>query len=94
METTWNTFKEKSIDDVHSNHVTGLKEYEKKKNLNQQHQLSVQWHNILTDWLAIMEENMQDCPSQIQRIQQVQQRSVAQLRSAVVGPAISLFPYS
>lgn len=41
--------------------------------------------------LATKEQEMQECTTQIQYLKQVQQPSVAQLRSTMVDPAINLF---
>uniref|UniRef100_A0A8C9UV65 Pre-mRNA-splicing regulator WTAP n=1 Tax=Spermophilus dauricus TaxID=99837 RepID=A0A8C9UV65_SPEDA len=41
--------------------------------------------------LATKEQEMQECTTQIQYLKQVQQPSVAQLRSTMVDPEINLF---
>ncbi|XP_062858363.1 pre-mRNA-splicing regulator WTAP [Trichomycterus rosablanca] len=75
--------------DLNSNDVTGLKESEEK--LKQQQQESARRENILVMRLATKEQEMQECTTQIQYLKQVQQPSVAQLRSSMVDPAINLF---
>ncbi|XP_040599864.1 pre-mRNA-splicing regulator WTAP-like [Mesocricetus auratus] len=75
--------------DLNSNDVTGLRESEEK--LKQQQQESARRENILVMRLASKEQEMQECTSQIQYLKQVQQPSVAQLRSTMVDPAINLF---
>uniref|UniRef100_A0A3P9NFK7 Pre-mRNA-splicing regulator WTAP n=1 Tax=Poecilia reticulata TaxID=8081 RepID=A0A3P9NFK7_POERE len=72
-----------------SNDVPGLKESEEK--LKQQQQESARRENILVMRLATKEQEMQECTTQIQYLKQVQQPSVAQLRSSMVDPAINLF---
>uniref|UniRef100_A0A4W2HJ04 Pre-mRNA-splicing regulator WTAP n=1 Tax=Bos indicus x Bos taurus TaxID=30522 RepID=A0A4W2HJ04_BOBOX len=74
--------------DLNSNDVTGLRESEEK--LKQQQQESARRENILVMRLATKEQEMQECTTQIQYLKQVQQPSVAQLRSAMVDPAINL----
>ncbi|XP_070217208.1 pre-mRNA-splicing regulator WTAP-like isoform X2 [Bos mutus] len=73
--------------DLNSNDVTGLRESEEK--LKQQ-QESARRENILVMRLATKEQEMQECTTQIQYLKQVQQPSVAQLRSAMVDPVINL----
>ncbi|EDL02022.1 mCG16685, isoform CRA_c [Mus musculus] len=75
--------------DLNSNDVTGLRESEEK--LKQQQQESARRENILVMRLATKEQEMQECTTQIQYLKQVQQPSVAQLRSTMVDPAINLF---
>ncbi|KAF7253526.1 Pre-mRNA-splicing regulator WTAP, partial [Varanus komodoensis] len=75
--------------DLNSNDVTGLRESEEK--LKQQQQESARRENILVMRLATKEQEMQECTNQIQYLKQVQQPSVAQLRSTMVDPAINLF---
>uniref|UniRef100_A0A8C4YZE2 Pre-mRNA-splicing regulator WTAP n=2 Tax=Gadus morhua TaxID=8049 RepID=A0A8C4YZE2_GADMO len=75
--------------DLSSNDVTGLKESEEK--LKQQQQESARRENILVMRLATKEQEMQECTTQIQYLKQVQQPSVAQLRTSMVDPAINLF---
>ncbi|CAL8318069.1 unnamed protein product [Merluccius merluccius] len=75
--------------DLSSNDVTGLKESEEK--LKQQQQESARRENILVMRLATKEQEMQECTTQIQYLKQVQQPSAAQLRTAMVDPAINLF---
>ncbi|XP_072302566.1 pre-mRNA-splicing regulator WTAP-like [Eucyclogobius newberryi] len=74
--------------DLCSNDVPGLKESEEK--LKQQQQESARRENILVMRLATKEQEMQECTTQIQYLKQVQQPSAAQLRSAMVDPAINL----
>ena len=74
--------------DLNSNDVTGLRESEEK--LKQQQQESARRENILVMRLATKEQEMQECTTQIQYLKQVQQPSVAQLRSTMVDPAINL----
>nr|XP_028577575.1 pre-mRNA-splicing regulator WTAP [Podarcis muralis] len=74
---------------LNSNDVTGLRESEEK--LKQQQQESARRENILVMRLATKEQEMQECTNQIQYLKQVQQPSVAQLRSTMVDPAINLF---
>ncbi|XP_015354685.1 pre-mRNA-splicing regulator WTAP-like [Marmota marmota marmota] len=74
---------------LNSNDVTGLRESEEK--LKQQQQESARRENILVMRLATKEQEMQECTTQIQYLKQVQQPSVAQLRSTMVDPAINLF---
>ncbi|XP_059979268.1 pre-mRNA-splicing regulator WTAP-like [Lagenorhynchus albirostris] len=74
--------------DLNSNDVTGLRESEEK--LKQQQQESARRENIVMQ-LATKEQEMQECTTQIQYLKQVQQPSIAQLRSAMVDPAINLF---
>lgn len=74
---------------VLANDVTGLRESEEK--LKQQQQESARRENILVMRLATKEQEMQECTNQIQYLKQVQQPSVAQLRSTMVDPAINLF---
>ncbi|KAG9484077.1 hypothetical protein GDO78_009794, partial [Eleutherodactylus coqui] len=69
--------------------VTGLRESEEK--LKQQQQESARRENILVMRLATKEQEMQECTNQIQHLKQVQQPSVAQLRTTMVDPAINLF---
>uniref|UniRef100_A0A3Q0RU21 Pre-mRNA-splicing regulator WTAP n=1 Tax=Amphilophus citrinellus TaxID=61819 RepID=A0A3Q0RU21_AMPCI len=69
--------------------VQWLKESEEK--LKQQQQESARRENILVMRLATKEQEMQECTTQIQYLKQVQQPSVAQLRSSMVDPAINLF---
>eukprot|EP00071_Canis_lupus_P001914 XP_003432319.2 pre-mRNA-splicing regulator WTAP-like [Canis lupus familiaris] len=73
--------------DLNSNDVTGLRESEEK--LKQQE--SARRENILVVRLATQGAEMLECTTQIQYPQQVQQPSVAQLRSTMVDPAINLF---
>ncbi|CAD7693004.1 unnamed protein product [Nyctereutes procyonoides] len=73
--------------DLNSNDVTGLRESEEK--LKQQE--SARRENILVVQPATKEQEMQECTTQIQYLKQVQQPSVAQLRSTIVDPAINLF---
>uniref|UniRef100_A0A8C0SAG3 Pre-mRNA-splicing regulator WTAP n=2 Tax=Canis lupus familiaris TaxID=9615 RepID=A0A8C0SAG3_CANLF len=68
--------------DLNSNDVTGLRESEEK--LKQQE--SARRENILVVRLATKEQEMQECTTQIQYLKQVQQPSVAQLRSTMVDP--------
>ncbi|XP_075453210.1 pre-mRNA-splicing regulator WTAP [Ascaphus truei] len=75
--------------DLNSNDVTGLRESEEK--LKQQQQESARRENILVMRLATKEQEMQECTNQIQHLKQVQQPSVAQLRTTMVDPAINLF---
>ncbi|XP_073906874.1 pre-mRNA-splicing regulator WTAP-like [Castor canadensis] len=75
--------------DLNSNDVTGLRESEEKLKLQQQE--SARRENILVMRLATKEQEMQECTTQIQYLKQVQQPSVAQLRSTMVDPAINLF---
>lgn len=75
--------------DLNSNDVTGLRESEEK--LKQQQQESARRENILVMPLATKEQEMQECTPQIKYLKQVQQFSVAQLRSTMVDPAINLF---
>nr|XP_014345178.1 PREDICTED: pre-mRNA-splicing regulator WTAP isoform X2 [Latimeria chalumnae] len=75
--------------ELNSNDVTGLRESEEK--LKQQQQESARRENILVMRLATKEQEMQECTNQIQYLKQVQQPSVAQLRSTMVDPAINLF---
>lgn len=75
--------------DLNSNDVTGLRESEEK--LKQQQQESARRENILVMRLATKEQEMQECTNQIQYLKQVQQPSVAQLRTTMVDPAINLF---
>lgn len=75
--------------DLNSNDVTGLRESEEK--LKQQQQESARRENILVMRLATKEQEMQECTPQIKYLKQVQQFSVAQLRSTMVDPAINLF---
>ncbi|CAD7671370.1 unnamed protein product [Nyctereutes procyonoides] len=75
--------------DLNSNDATGLRESEEK--LKQQQQESARRENILVVRLATKEQEMQECTTQIQYLKQVQQPSVAQLRSTMVDPAINLF---
>ncbi|XP_060024999.1 pre-mRNA-splicing regulator WTAP-like isoform X1 [Lagenorhynchus albirostris] len=75
--------------DLNSNDVTGLREFEEK--LKQQQQESARRENILVMRLVTKEQEMQECTTQIQYLKQVQQPSVAQLRSTMVDPAINLF---
>ena len=70
-----------------SNDVTGLRESEEK--LKQQQQESARRENILVKRLTTTEQEMQECATQIQYLKQVQQPSVAQLRSTV-DPMINL----
>ncbi|KAB0383043.1 hypothetical protein FD755_004960 [Muntiacus reevesi] len=74
--------------DLNSNDVTGLRESEEK--LKQQQQESARRENILVMRLATKEQEMQECTTQIQYLKQVQQPSVAQLRSTMEDPAINL----
>ncbi|XP_031207489.1 pre-mRNA-splicing regulator WTAP [Mastomys coucha] len=67
--------------DLNSNDVTGLRESEEK--LKQQQQESARRENILVMRLATKEQEMQECTTQIQYLKQVQQPSVAQLRSTM-----------
>uniref|UniRef100_A0A8C5M1H9 Pre-mRNA-splicing regulator WTAP n=1 Tax=Leptobrachium leishanense TaxID=445787 RepID=A0A8C5M1H9_9ANUR len=80
---------ESKYTDLNSNDVTGLRESEEK--LKQQQQESARRENILVMRLATKEQEMQECTNQIQHLKQVQQPSVAQLRSTMVDPAINLF---
>ncbi|KAG8444211.1 hypothetical protein GDO86_009411 [Hymenochirus boettgeri] len=80
---------ENKYTDLNSNDVTGLRESEEK--LKQQQQESARRENILVMRLATKEQEMQECTNQIQHLKQVQQPSVAQLRSTMVDPAINLF---
>ncbi|KAJ1070115.1 hypothetical protein K5549_006663 [Capra hircus] len=66
---------------LNSNDVTGLRESEEK--LKQQQQESACRENILVKRLTTTEQEMQECATQIQYLKQVQQPSVAQLRSTV-----------
>ncbi|XP_053439758.1 pre-mRNA-splicing regulator WTAP-like [Nycticebus coucang] len=75
--------------DLNSNDVTGLRESEEK--LKQQQQVSARMENILVMRPATKEQEMRECSTQIQDLKQVQQPSVAQLRSTMVDPAINLF---
>ncbi|XP_021075422.1 pre-mRNA-splicing regulator WTAP-like, partial [Mus pahari] len=75
--------------DLTSNDVTGLRESEEK--LKQQQKESARRENILVIWLATKEQEMQECNTQIQYLKQVQQQSVAQVRSTMVERAINLF---
>ncbi|EGW00160.1 Pre-mRNA-splicing regulator WTAP, partial [Cricetulus griseus] len=59
--------------------------------LKQQQQESARRENILVKRLATKEQEMQEYTTQIQYLKQVQQPSVAQLRSTMVDPAINLF---
>ncbi|KAB0350320.1 hypothetical protein FD754_015177 [Muntiacus muntjak] len=59
-------------------------------NSNDQQQESARRENILVMRLATKEQEMQECTTQIQYLKQVQQPSVAQLRSTMVDPAINL----
>uniref|UniRef100_A0A2K6RXC4 Pre-mRNA-splicing regulator WTAP n=1 Tax=Rhinopithecus roxellana TaxID=61622 RepID=A0A2K6RXC4_RHIRO len=75
--------------DLNSNDVTSLTESEEK--LKQQQQESARRENILVMRLTTTkEQQMQECTTQIQYLKQVQQLSVAQLRSTMVDPAIKL----
>ncbi|XP_068088131.1 pre-mRNA-splicing regulator WTAP [Hyperolius riggenbachi] len=80
---------ENKYTDLNSNDVTGLRESEEK--LKQQQQESARRENILVMRLATKEQEMQECTNQIQHLKQVQQPSVAQLRTTMVDPAINLF---
>ncbi|XP_073528857.1 pre-mRNA-splicing regulator WTAP [Phyllobates terribilis] len=80
---------ESKYSDLNSNDVTGLRESEEK--LKQQQQESARRENILVMRLATKEQEMQECTNQIQHLKQVQQPSVAQLRTTTVDPAINLF---
>ncbi|XP_078505101.1 pre-mRNA-splicing regulator WTAP [Lissotriton helveticus] len=80
---------ESKYTDLNSNDVTGLRESEEK--LKQQQQESARRENILVMRLATKEQEMQECTNQIQYLKQVQQPSVAQLRTTMVDPAINLF---
>ncbi|XP_077348231.1 pre-mRNA-splicing regulator WTAP [Lithobates pipiens] len=80
---------ENKYTDLNSNDVTGLRESEEK--LKQQQQDSARRENILVMRLATKEQEMQECTNQIQHLKQVQQPSVAQLRTTMVDPAINLF---
>ncbi|CAH2250047.1 pre-mRNA-splicing regulator WTAP [Pelobates cultripes] len=80
---------ENKYSDLNSNDVTGLRESEEK--LKQQQQESARRENILVMRLATKEQEMQECTNQIQHLKQVQQPSVAQLRTTMVDPAINLF---
>ena len=73
--------------DLISNDVTGLRESEEK--LKQQQQESACKENILVMRLATQEQEMQECTTQICYLKQVQQPSVAQLRSTMVDSAIN-----
>uniref|UniRef100_A0A8C2V6X8 Pre-mRNA-splicing regulator WTAP n=1 Tax=Chinchilla lanigera TaxID=34839 RepID=A0A8C2V6X8_CHILA len=74
---------------LNSNDVTDLRESEEE--LKQQQQASARRENILLMQLATQEQEMQECATQIQYLRRIQQSSVAQLRSAMVDPAINLF---
>ncbi|XP_053316137.1 pre-mRNA-splicing regulator WTAP isoform X1 [Spea bombifrons] len=80
---------ENKYTDLNSNDVSGLRESEEK--LKQQQQESARRENILVMRLATKEQEMQECTNQIQHLKQVQQPSVAQLRTTMVDPAINLF---
>ncbi|XP_023588615.1 pre-mRNA-splicing regulator WTAP-like, partial [Trichechus manatus latirostris] len=75
--------------DLNPNNVTGLRESEEK--LRQQQQESACRENILVIIPATKEQEMQECTTQIQYLRQVQEPSVAQLRSIMVDPAMKLF---
>ncbi|XP_047552022.1 pre-mRNA-splicing regulator WTAP-like [Lutra lutra] len=75
--------------DLNSNDVPGLRESEEK--LKQQQQESARRENILVMRLATQEQEMQECTTQIQYLTQVQQPSVAQVRSTMADPAINVF---
>ncbi|KAM8957757.1 pre-mRNA-splicing regulator WTAP-like [Lycaon pictus] len=72
--------------DLNSN--DGLRESEEK--LKQQQESACR-ESILVMRLATKEQEVQECTTQIQYLKQVQQPSVAQLRSTMVDPAINLF---
>ncbi|TKC34236.1 hypothetical protein EI555_010096 [Monodon monoceros] len=68
--------------DLNSNDVTGLRESEEKR--KQQQQESARRENIIVMQLATKEQEMQECTTQIQYLKQVQQPSIAQLRSTMI----------
>uniref|UniRef100_A0A2I3G298 Pre-mRNA-splicing regulator WTAP n=1 Tax=Nomascus leucogenys TaxID=61853 RepID=A0A2I3G298_NOMLE len=72
-------------------YVQALEGKESEEKLKQQQQESARRENILVIRLATKEREMQECTTQIQYLKQVQQPSVAQLRSTMVDPAINLF---
>uniref|UniRef100_A0A2I2Z186 Pre-mRNA-splicing regulator WTAP n=1 Tax=Gorilla gorilla gorilla TaxID=9595 RepID=A0A2I2Z186_GORGO len=72
-------------------YVQALEGKESEEKLKQQQQESARRENILVMRLATKEQEMQECTTQIRYLKQVQQPSVAQLRSTMVDPAINLF---
>ncbi|XP_047371712.1 pre-mRNA-splicing regulator WTAP-like [Sciurus carolinensis] len=75
--------------DLNSNDETGLREPEEK--LKQQQQESARRENILVMRPATKEQEVQERTTQSQYLKQVQQPSVARMRSTTVDPATNLF---